>query len=153
MVDLILFYLYTYISRKRVYPKSQCNFRLVKPDPVSAESFIISDTVGCRLRVQWQLLDTGTCAVKYNIEFKNNCDTILGNVTGIRNNVSFYCTDDYAESSSVTVWAVRKGVKGTKSEIALFATPKTIITDTKGKYIAFSSFFMLFFLSTRNQRK
>ena len=91
--------------------------------------------------------------MKYNIEFKNNCDTILGNVTGIRNNVSFYCTDDYAESSSVTVWAVRKGVKGTKSEIALFATPKTIITDTKGKYIAFSSFFMLFFLSTRNQRK
>lgn len=80
--------------------------------------------------------------VEYNIKFKNSCDTILGTVTGIRNNVSFYCTDDYTKSSPVAMWAVQNGVKGPESKaLALFTTQKTIITDTKDMYIAFLSFF------------
>lgn len=97
--------------------------------------------VACSRHVQWQHLDTGNCVVEYNIEFINNCGTTLGTVTGIRNNVNFYCTDDYANSSSVKMWAVKNGVKGTKSKVvALFTTPKTTIADTKGMYIAFLSF-------------
>ena len=131
---------------------SQCNFCLVKPDPVHIEAFVTTDTVACSRRVQWQHLDTGNCVVEYNIEFINNCGTILGTVTGIRNNVSFYCTDEYANSSSVIMWAVQNGVKGTKSKIvALFTTPQTILTDTKGKHIAFSSFLFCFSF-TQNQR-
>ena len=88
--------------------------------------------------------------MEYNIEFINNCGTILGTVTGIRSNVSFYCTDDYAYSSSVAMWAVRKGIKGIKSKVvALFTTPTSIITDTaKGMTIGFSSSFNLFFSFT-----
>lgn len=134
--------------------KSQHNFRLVKPGPVHIESFLITDTVACSRRVQWQHLDTGNCAVEYNIEFKNTRGTIVGTVTGIRNNVSFYCTDDYINSFSVTMWAVLKGIKGTKSIIEAFITaPKTMSTDKNGMYIAFSSFLFCFFFSfTRNQK-
>ena len=72
---------------------------------------------------------------------------MLGTVMGIRNNVSFYCTDDYANSYSVMMWAVHNGVKGTKSKVvALFTTPKTIITDRKGMHIAFSSFLFCVFI-------
>ena len=89
--------------------------------------------------------------MEYNIEFKNNCDTILGTVTGIRNNVSFYCTDEYATSSSVTMWAIRKGVIGTKSKVvALFPTSKTIITETRGMYIVFG-LLLCFPLFIKNQ--
>lgn len=103
--------------------------------------------VACSRRVQWQHLDTGNCVVEYNIEFINNCGTILGTVTGIKNNVSVYCTVDYANSSSVIMWAVQNGVDGTKSKVvALFTTPKTIITDTKGMHIAFSSFSFCVFI-------
>lgn len=84
--------------------------------------------------------------MEYNIEFINSCGTILGTVTGIKNNVSFYCTDDYANSSSVIMWAVQNGVKGTKSKVvALITTLKTIMTDSKGMHIAFLSFFILCF--------
>ena len=103
--------------------------------------------VACSRRVQWQHLDTGNCVVEYNIEFINNCGTILGTVTGIKNNVSVYCTVDYANSSSVIMWAVQNGVDGTKSKVvALFTTPKTIITDTNGMHIAFSSFSFCVFI-------
>ena len=106
--------------------------------------------VACSRRVQWQHLDTGNCVVEYNIEFINNCGTILGTVTGINNNVSFYCTDDYANSSSVIMWAVQNGVKGTKSKVvALFTTQKTIITDTKGMCITFLSFSFCVFIYTK----
>ena len=92
--------------------------------------------------------------VEFNIEFVNKCGTILGTVTGIRNNVSFYCTDDYANSSSVIMWALQNGVKGTKSKVvALFTTPKTIITDTKGMHIAFLSFLFCGFIYTKPEKQ
>ena len=133
--------------KEQVHRKSQCNFCLVKPDPVRIKAFLTTDVVACSRRVQWQHLDTGNCVVEYNIEFINNCGTILGTVTGIRNNVSFYCTDDYGNSSSVVIWAVQNGFKGTKSKpAALFTTPKTIITVTKGMLIVFSSFLFCVFI-------
>ena len=47
------------------------------------------------------------------------------------------------------MWAVQNGVKGPKSKaLALFATQKTIITDTEGTYFAFRLFFI-----SRNQIK
>ena len=127
--------------KEQGHPVSQCNFCLVKADPVHIEAFGTTDMVACSRRVQWQHLDTGNCVVEYNIEFIDNCGTILGTVMGIGNNISFYCTDDYANSSSVIMWAVQNGVKGTRSKaVALFTMPKTIITDTKGIPIVFSSF-------------
>ena len=116
----------------------------MKPDPVHIEGFLISDTVSCNRRVQWQRLDTGNCPVEYNIEFIDNCSKILGNITDIGNNVSFYCTDDYIDSFSVTMWASRNGVKGNKSHVTvLVTTPKTVLSNTKGMYtsLIFSSFF------------
>ena len=87
--------------------------------------------------------------VEYNIEFINSCGEILGTVTGIRNNLNFYCTDDYASSFSVIMWAIQNGVKGTKSKVvALFTTPKAIITNTKGMHIAFLSFLFCAFIYT-----
>ena len=87
--------------------------------------------------------------MEYNIEFINSCGTILGTVTGIKNNVSFYCTDDYANSSSVIMWAVQNGVKETKSKVvALFKTTKTI-TDSKGMHNAFSSLLFCIFIYTK----
>ena len=91
--------------------------------------------------------------VEYNIEFKNDCDTILGTVTGIRNNDSFYCTDDYAKSSYMAMWAVQNGVKGTKSKaLALFTKQKTI-TDTEGMHFAFSSFCSCFIIFTKSKKR
>ena len=87
--------------------------------------------------------------MEYNIEFKNDCDAILGTITGIRNNISLYCTDDYAKSSSVTMWAVRKGVSGIRSKVALFTTPKTTVTVKKGMHFVF----FVFFIFRRNQIK
>ena len=92
--------------------------------------------------------------MEYNIEFMNNCGTTIGIVTGIRNNVSFYCTDDYANSSSVAMWAVRKGVKGTRSkEVPLFKTPRTIITNKKGMRIVFTSFLFHFLIYTKPKER
>ena len=146
MDRIIFFFIHIINHRKLEYLKRQCKFHLVKPDPVSIEAFLTSNTVACSRRVQWQLLDTGNCMVEYNIEFKNKCDTIVGTVTGIRNNVSFYCTDDYTKSSSVAMWAVHNGVSGTKSKtLPLLSTQKRTITDTEGRHIAFSSFLFCFF--------
>ena len=79
------------------------NLYLVKPDPVIIDDFLLSEKVGCTLRVQWQPLDTGNCPVEYTIQFRNRYGTILGNATNIRNNVNFYCTDNYASFYSVTM--------------------------------------------------
>lgn len=109
------------------------------------QAFLTTDTFACSRRVQWQHLNTGNCAVDYTIQFRNSCGSILGTVAGIRN-VSFYCTDDYAHSSFNTMWAVKNGVKGTKSRlVALFTTPKAITIDTKGMHIAFPSFVFCLF--------
>ena len=148
------FFIHIIYQKKWVRPKSKCNFRLVKPDPVRIEAFLTSDTVACNVRVQWQLLDTGNCVLGYNIEFLNNSGTTIGIVTGIRNNVSFYCTDDYANSSSVAMWAVRKGVKGTKSKgVPLFETSRTIITDKKSMCIVFTSFLFHFLIYTKPKER
>ena len=107
----------------------------MKLDPVHIEGFLTSDAVSCNRLVCWQRLDTGHCLVEYNIEFKDNCGRILGKITNIGNNVSFYCTDDYADSYSVTVWASRNGVSGSKSQVAvLLTTPKVVLSNAKGMY-------------------
>ena len=109
------------------------NISLVKPGPVSIDDFLLSEKVGCTRRVQWQPLETGKCPVEYNIQFMNRYGTILGNATNIRNNVSFYCTDDYASSYSVKMWATYRGIKGTKSQVTiLFVKRKIIIAEAKG---------------------
>ena len=150
----LIYFIHIIHHKQWAHPKNQWNVLLVKPNPVRIDAFSKHYTVGCSLRVQWQLLDTGNCKVDYNIEFLNNCGTILGAVTGIRNNVSFYCTNAYPNSTSEAMWAVWKGIKGIKTKVvALFTTPKTIITDRKGMNIVFLSFFGLFFPSARNQGK
>lgn len=109
------------------------NFYLVKPDPAIIDDFLLSEKVGCSLRVQWQPLDTGNCPVEYTIQFRNRYGTILGNATNIRSNISFYCTDNYASIYSVTMWATHKGVKGTKSHITiLFVRREIINSEAKG---------------------
>ena len=115
---------------------SSTNFCLVKPEPVIIDDFLLSEKVGCTRRVQWEPLDTGNCLVEYTIQFRNRYGTILGNATNIRNNVNFYCTDNYASSYSVTVWATHKGVKGTKSQVTiLFVRREIINSEAKGMQI------------------
>lgn len=115
---------------------SSTNFCLVKPEPVIIDDFLLSEKVGCTRRVQWEPLDTGNCLVEYTIQFRNRYGTILGNATNIRNNVNFYCTDNYASSYSVTMWATHKGVKGTKSQVTiLFVRREIINSETKGMHV------------------
>lgn len=72
--------------------------------------------------------------MEYNIQFRNRYDKILGNVTNIRNNVNFYCTDDYANSYSVTMWATFKSIKGIESQVTLLcAIGKTVVHEKKGR--------------------
>ena len=97
------------------------------------DDFLLSKKVGCTRRVQWQPLNTGNCPVEYTIQFRNRYGTILGNATNIRNNVNFYCTDNYASSYSVTMWATQEGVRGTKSQVTiLFARREIINSEAKG---------------------
>ena len=106
---------------------------LVKPDPVDIDDFSLTDKVGCRRRVQWQPIDAGKCQMEYHIQFVNSCGTILGNVSGIRRNKSVYCTDAYADSYSVSMWATHNDDTGTQSqEVVLRTTSKTTTTGTKG---------------------
>lgn len=115
---------------------SSTNFCLVKPEPVIIDDFLLSEKVGCTRRVQWEPVDTGNCPVEYTIQFRNRYGTILGNATNIRNNVNFYCTDNYASSYSVTMWATHKGVKGTKSQVTiLFIRREIINSETKGMHV------------------
>ena len=115
---------------------SSTNFCLVKPEPVIIDDFLLSEKFGCTRRVQWEPLDTGNCLVEYTIQFRNRYGTILGNATNIRNNVNFYCTDNYASSYSVTMWATHKGVKGTKSQVTiLFVRREIINSETKGMHV------------------
>lgn len=112
------------------------NFCLVKPKPVIIDDFLLSEKVGCTRRVQWEPLDTGNCPVEYTIQFRNRYSPMLGNATNIRNNVNFYCTDNYASSYSVTMWATHKGVKGTKSQVTiLFVRREIINSETKGMQV------------------
>ena len=118
----------------------------MKLDPVRIEGFFTSDTVSCNRRVQWQRLNTGHCTVEYNIEFKDNCGKIFGNITDIRNNVTFYCTDDYDDSYSVTMWASLNGLRGAKSQVAvLITTPKVVLSNAKGNHVVLNLFVFLFF--------
>ena len=97
------------------------------------DDFSISNEVGCHLRVQWQPVDTGKCPLEYNIQFWNSCGTILGHVVAARNNNGSYCTDAYDDSFGVTMFATRKGAKGTETRLLIFLTTrKTAITKTKG---------------------
>ena len=115
---------------------SSTNFCLVKPEPVIIDDFLLSEKVGCTRRVQWEPLDTENCLVEYTIQFRNRYGTMLGNATNIRNNVNFYCTDNYASSYSVTMWATHKGVKGTKSQVTiLFVRREIINSETKGMHV------------------
>ena len=117
---------------------SSTNICLVKPGTVSTDDFLLSEKVGCARRVQWQPLDTGKCPVEYNIQFRNRYGAILGNATNIRKNVSFYCTNDYACSYSVKMWATYRGIKGTESQLTiLIVKQKIIIAEAKGMKIFF----------------
>lgn len=81
--------------------------------------------------------------MKYNIEFIDKCGKILGKVADIGDNVSFYCTDDYADSYSVTMWASRNGVRGTKTQVATpLKTPKAVLSNAKGMYRVLFFFFI-----------
>ena len=125
----------------------------MKPDPVRIDGFLTSDTVSCNRRVQGQRLDTRHCPVEYNIEFKDNCGKILGIVTDIVNNVSFYCTDDYADSYSVTMWASLNGIRGTKFKVAfLLTTPKSVPSNSKGMHAVLIFFFFLSFKGVQRKR-
>ena len=116
------------------------NAFLDNPDPVNIDNFSITDKVGCRCRVQWQPLDTGKCLVEYHIQFINSCGRILGNVSGVRGNKSFYCTDAYADSYSVNMWATHNGDEGTKSQVNLLSTTsKSTTVGTKGMSISFAT--------------
>ena len=108
-------------------------FYLVKPDPVHIDHFLPSGKFGCNRRVQWQPIDTGACQVNYNIQFRDNSSTIVGSVTGVKDNVNIFCTDDYSNSLSVTMWASHNGVNGNKSQVELFHnTRKRLVAEAEG---------------------
>lgn len=98
---------------------------------MSIDGFLPYGKAGCTHRVQWQPLNTGKCPVEYNIQFQGRYGNILGNVTNVKNNVNFYCTDDYANSYSVTIWASYKGVKGIESQVTFLHTTKKAATVEK----------------------
>ena len=109
------------------------NICLVKPDPVRIDDLLLSNEVGCPLRVQWQPVDTGKCPLEYNIQFWNSYGTILGNVTAARNNNGSYCTDAYDDSFAVTMFATYKGVKGFETRLTILRTTlKSTVTKTNG---------------------
>ena len=113
-------------------------FYLVKPDPVHIDHFLPSEKFGCNRRVQWQPTDTGACPVNYNIQFRDNSSTIVGSVTGVKDNVNIFCTDDYSNSSSVTMWASHNGVNGNKSQVELFHnTRRRLVAEAEGMVNSF----------------
>ena len=115
-------------------------FFLVKPDPVHIDHFLPSEKFGCNRRVQWQPIDTGTCPVNYNIQFRDNSSAIVGSVTGVKNNVNIFCTDDYSNSSSLTMWASHNGINGNKSQVELFHdTQKRLVAEAEGILASFLS--------------
>lgn len=102
------------------------------------DHFLPSEKFGCNRRVQWQPIDTGTCPVKYNIQFRDNRSTIVGSVTGVENNVNIFCTDDFFNSSSVTMWASHNGINGNKSQVELFHnTRKRLVSEAEGMLTSF----------------
>ena len=111
---------------------------LVKPDPVHIDHFLPSEKFGCNRRLQCQPIDTGTCPVNYNIQFRDNGSTIVGSVTGVKNNVNIFCKDDYSNSSSVTMWASHNGINGNKSQVELFHnTRKRLVSEAEGMLTSF----------------
>ena len=77
--------------------------------------------------------------MKYNIQFRDNGSTIVGTVIGVKRNVNIFCTDDYANSTSVTMWAKHNGVKGNESQIELLHNTWTpVVTEAKGMQTVFS---------------
>ena len=113
-----------------------CNFHLVIPDKVKNVGFSQNagrDECNGTRRVQWQsqVPDTGSCTVKYTVEFRNNTN----NRVGIAENITttFYCTSDYNDAKSVVVWATHEGIQGIKSNEIYFKikpTPTTSPTFT-----------------------
>ena len=95
---------------------------LVKPDPVHIDHFLPSEKFGCNRRVQ----------------FRDNGSTIVGSVTGVKNNVNIFCTDDYSNSSSVTMWASHNGINGNKSQVELFHdAQKQLVAEAEGMVNSF----------------
>ena len=64
--------------------------------------------------------------MEYNIRFLDNNDVILGNETVNKDNINFFCADNYTNASSVTMSATFNGVTGIYSA----QTPFQITTTT-----------------------
>ena len=99
---------------------------LVTPEQVDINGFFATSDNECsRRRVEWKLLDTG-CIVEYNIQFLDNNGMILGNETVKKDNINFFCADNYTNASSVIMSATFNGVTGIDSA----QTPFQITTTT-----------------------
>ena len=80
-------------------------------------------------RVQWQPLNTGTCPVKYTIQFRNSKGDVIGTVVNMNNSTS-YCTNDYDNAISVVMWATYNGTQGNTAEAELVTTTPEPSTPT-----------------------
>ena len=98
------------------------NFYLVIPAPVTDIQFIQNDNQdkcnGTR-HVQWKIINTGICLMKYTIQFIDNRDN-RRNVSSIVGD--FYCTNEYDNATSVILWATFRGRQGIKSQMTLLST-------------------------------
>ena len=59
------------------------------------------------------MLDTG-CAVKYNIEFRDDNNVLLGTKSTYS---TFICDMDYGKAASVIMWATFNSFRGNDSEV------------------------------------
>ena len=119
-------------------------FLSVLPEKVTIDDFSQNhDPVGCNgtRRVQWQLINVGSCSVEYTIEFKNSAQDVIGTVKDIKNKTFFYCTSDFDNAASVIMWATYKGTQGIRSEVkylspladATTSTTTTVLTTATHK--------------------
>ena len=91
------------------------------------DSILPSEKAGCLSHVQWQPLDTGKCAAEYNIKFTDRFSRIVGIVKTVKNNITSFCTADYANIHSLIIWATYSGVKGTESQVIVLTTTRETI--------------------------
>ena len=68
---------------------------------------------GCSL-IEWEPVDTGSCHVKYTIQYENQT-SIIGAVTGIDDATQAWCTRLYSDAKTIMMWAVYNGITGNKS--------------------------------------
>ena len=78
---------------------------------------------------RWKELDTG-CPVEYNIQFSNQNNLTLGNVTAILGNSTFYCTNNFSSAFTVIMWATFNNITGENSEVVPLRTFTTTTTTT-----------------------